>query len=867
MAEGTLVVNAKKQLRVKWKNAKGNEIEMAVAEAQLSVPLHALLCAVRQGEGKVADIEGSKVELDEVGGQPTKVRPEGEAWRPPNISSGPQGGKQAMGGKKFGQGGGKPGAFKGKQAAAPKQGGQSQYGETVPTSRDFHNPYNFVPAPARQTDHPELGDHVPAGHHAYRADRISGVINVKMTLATPLLLPDAAMATDVVDDHRAFPVRMDADGKPYLPPTSVKGMLRAAYEATTNSRLAVFAVHKERLAFRMDARSGITLIPARVVNGRFELLTGTTPPGNQGQPNHPLHAAWLPRYDQNGRIANWAVRYCDNRLPQHGEEVVVWLEEFQHWRWDRNQSVHRPDFKYWKVRAIARVSQPAPPQPPPSQSRERRERQSWHEARGNLRQVRGWVCVTNANINRKHDERVFFAAGKPNVLPCGDTHRAMWQELIANYQSIHAEDLRSRRARQQNPWDYLGPEPGRTAWSRHIYTDSDRMLAEGTLCYVRLNASGNAVEALFPVMIARELFEASPLDLISDSLLPAAALNELSPADRVFGWVSQHGRGAYRGNVRVAPANCETTDPIEPFDWPGLPLAILGQPKAQQARFYVAASPEGHAQKDGLSKEEASYQAGKGLRGRKIYPHHHKLAAAHWQNATEDRTLQNTNGNFQEYRRPRLNNQEQQDNQNRSVQGWVKPETIFTFDLYVTNLSSVELGALLWLLSLPPEHYHRLGGGKPLGFGSVRLEIAGCDLRSGAAWRDYYSSLSESPPPAFDGATVIASFKQAIVDAYGAGSTGNDLNQRFQQVAFIAALLQAAKGFDDNLPIHYPRARQRDSHGNPVPGAVPPHPEGKAYEWFVVNDRRGRDADPPAGLRDLAGDPGLPMLDAPRQAR
>lgn len=36
----------------------------------------------------------------------------------------------------------------------------------------------------------------------------------------------------------------------------------------------------------------------------------------------------------------------------------------------------------------------------------------------------------------------------------------------------------------------------------------------------------------------------------------------------------------------------------------------------------------------------------------------------------------------------------------RSIQAWVKPEVKFKFTIDVVNLSSVELGALLWLLSL-----------------------------------------------------------------------------------------------------------------------------------------------------------------------
>src|SRR5262249_10344629 len=139
----------------------------------------------------------------------------------------------------------------------------------------------------------------------------------------------------------------------------------------------------------------------------------------------------------------------------------------------------------------------------------------------------------------------------------------------------------------------------------------------------------------------------------------ATGLKELSPADRVFGWVSQSGQGAYRGNVRVGPVICESSpaDAVERFPGDGLPLAILGQPKEQQARFYVAASQQGEAQADDISKEEAGYQHGKGLRGRKVYLHYAGLPEGHWR-----------------------------DNQNRSILGWVNEGTSFSFDLHVTNL-------------------------------------------------------------------------------------------------------------------------------------------------------------------------------------
>jgi CRISPR-associated protein (TIGR03986 family) len=321
--------------------------------------------------------------------------------------------------------------------------------------------------------------------------------------------------------------------------------------------------------------------------------------------------------------------------------------------------------------------------------------------------------------------------------------------------------------------------------------------------------------------------------------------------------VNQRGKGAYKGNVRIGSVTCLTPSDqaIEQFGTPGLPLAILGQPKPQQARFYVAASPNGEAQRNGLTKEQAGYSHGKGLRGRKVYPHHNGLPNCHWDNAKTDRTQRAVNGHFQEYRRPKLDDQDQRDNQNRSIQGWVRPGTEFSFDIHLTNLSKVELGALLWLLSLPKNHFHRFGGGKPLGFGSVRLEIDADNthLHDGHGWKEIYGTLDDTTPSKANRDEIVRAFQEAVRTAYAPAAS-------FEQVPFIAAWLKMATGHADNLPTHYPRARQQGQNG-----PVPPHPEGLAYEWFVANDRTGRNGGPQVSLPDLATDDGLPMLDAPRR--
>lgn len=844
MAEGTLVVNQKKQIRVKFVNSKGKTVEMAVPQTELSSTLK---------QQPVEKLNGLKVELDEIGGQPKKIRPVGESFSAPYLSQPAQASQPQQRSQQRGQ-----------PARTPQVQQQPSHGPSV-IRGDFYNPYNFVPALPREHVTGELGDHEPFGHHVLHPDRYTGVIRVKMTVKTPLLVPDTANVRNYQDDdqtrgikkgHCSVPVRVDADGKPYIPPTSIKGMLRSAYEAVTNSRLAVFPGHEAghgqaatghgaRLAFRRPAR--VEVVPARieVCNGNelvVRILTRLWLNATAKLPRYLQRPQSSQRTRKGEAIA--ALRYPDGTLPQHGDHVRVTVDG------------------RGRVTQIFRFADPAA--------------LSGHE---------GWVLITEPNIGNKKYERVYVISDQDRFLHFKNKESLricrMWYELIDNYQQTHAKELDQRRENGQQPTDYLGDKPGQTAWSRQVWDKQYRQLREGTLCYVRLN--GNRIEGIYPVSISRDLYSVSPLSLLHPTLRPATSLRQLSPADRVFGWVNQQGKGAYKGNVRIGPVTCLTPKEkaIECFGVPGLPLAILGQPKPQQARFYVAKSPNGEAQGNRLTKEQVAYAPGKGLRGRKVYPHHCGLPNAHWDNPMQDRTQHAVDGHFQEYRRPHqaeteqiprgnrtvkkpiINDDgsfrllegeahEQRDNQNRSIQGWVRIGTEFTFDIHVTNLSKVELGALLWLLSLPENHFHRFGGGKPLGFGSVRLEIdwENTHLHDGNGWKQYYSTLDDTLPAKADPNALVQEFQKVVRMSYDSKS--------FEEVPFIAAWLKMATGRAPNLPTHYPRARQKGQGAH-----VPPNPEGLNYEWFVANERANQYPGLPVCLPDLAHDEGLPMLDAP----
>ena len=727
----------------------------------------------------------------------------------------------------------------------------------------YHNPYNFIPAPQRHQVTGELGDRPPTGHHRYHERHYSGRIGVRLEVVTPLLLPDAAHAQADQQDHRRYPVRLGLDGRPYLPPTSVKGMLRAAYEAVTNSRLGVFTGHDARLGYRAATGSGATAIPAQVTadGNHIKLFLGTRTIENLDDSRQRLCAAWLPRYADSD--PQYPVRFADGTLPRHGETVKAWVELFRHEDGQRS-------FTFWRVRTVARRNEPWGPKPQPT-PRDQTGNPRHVPLGEELLQVVGLVVVSNRNIGNKHDERIFFNKPpdnrQPPDLPISQAHRDAWRTLIADYQAANQRALDKRR-KQRVPFEqYLGKEPGKTAWSPHVYQPQALDLTPKTLCYAQLKRDHRTrawvVDRLIPVMISRELYPVSPAELLDTSLRPAVDVMRLSPAERVFGWVRQARPGepsawpsAYRGNLRIGPVTCRTDDAVEWFGNDGVPLAILGEPKPQQARFYLG-ERDGHAQPKRRSKAEAGYTAGKHLRGRKVYPHHQGLPEGYWDDPVEDRTQRGPF--YQAYRRPRKPDGTERDDQNRSVTGWVKPGTRFSFDCWVTNLSLVELGALLWLLRLPEHHYHRLGGGKPLGFGSVRLELSALNVRDGEKWRERYRHLGDAGADPADASKLAEEAVQAFKKAVAAQYAGAVFDAVFERVPFIAAFLRAARGFDDRKPIHYPRTKPQ------------PHPEGRGFEWFVENERL-KEGKVVHGLSlpDLEHDRGLPYFyarDDPGAAR
>ena len=102
---------------------------------------------------------------------------------------------------------------------------------------------------------------------------------------------------------------------------------------------------------------------------------------------------------------------------------------------------------------------------------------------------------------------------------------------------------------------------------------------------------------------------------------------------------------------------------------------------------------------------------------------------------------------------------------------------------------------------------------------------------SSAHIADYMIAIFRTSPPTKENRRH--GLTQFLVKMKQPGIQVNPIGQitgqyEFNEVVFIRAFLRGAQGFDDKLPIHYPRTTKV------------PNPEGESFKWFVANAKPTR---------------------------
>ena len=331
-------------------------------------------------------------------------------------------------------------------------------------------------------------------------------------------------------------------------------------------------------------------------------------------------------------------------------------------------------------------------------------------------------------------------------------------------------------------------------------------------------------------------YTSAPLDIFKrKNINPASCLAELSPAERVFGWVNPEGKGAYKGQLRVSRLEVDETDKPDEPSGPNTEvkrtLAPLASPKPEYVRFYGAKDLNGEPFPKGYDKNEG-YTETAGDAGRNDYFTHPDKPERYFGAgvALEDEFEHAGRTYYPEYLA-------EPGNQNMTVRGEVPAGARFSACIQFHNLSGAELGALLWLLTLEEGAYYSVGSGKPFGFGSIKISL---DRAASKAWRGKvlkarYAALLdpdktageegdrlqfEYDEPAQTNATTIEklqqAFKDALEDAYG----------KKKSERLLRIFKQHRHGPPSDWPVHYPRKFEK--------------PGEPGFKWFVANEDGGK---------------------------
>ena len=659
-----------------------------------------------------------------------------------------------------------------------------------PLFRDgyFANPYNFVPFSTKLRELEGLQQEAPVSHATTAPDTYRAKLTLTLTTKTPLLTMEVKDKT--LDHPTVLSVRRDLEGRPLLSGSSIKGMLRSVYEQVTGSRLGIFS-HDEPLSVRGVHTDALGLSFAKVAH--HDPSSGTISLTTQGDL---VPTAIVPHVKI---VSPVSVLRCMLHGRTQGASVYAWLQLLEH-------DFDNKHYLWWRVVSLhdATPNTAAPPVAPRTPS----HKNAVVDAQP-LVLVEGTLHVTGQTFGRKKAERMFVervvsgAAKIDNAThptETGDRYRRTvdaWRGKLASFNTEPPEGNGLETAGYVNNRTWARLEPGQTIYYRN----------------------GNDRLELYPAMITRESLSKAPAELLPALLAPSPGKGELSPAERLFGWVPPRGSSerAHRGQLRIGAVTCEDALPptVDNRQWQ---LATLNSPKPSHARFYTRAS---NGAPTHTRKKREGFKAGDQLAGHKVYPHQQrhesywKLPPTGWPIAGQDHQT-DAESHFKNY----LSAPGASPKVAVAITDWVEPDTTFSFTLYVENASRAELAALLWLIDLASDgkHFLKLGMGKPLGFGSVKLDIRWehSNIQSSEQVRVAYGEFAAAPtlgqPQA---AEWVKEFDAALRTAAG---------------SVYRSVCAAAEGTP--LAVHYPRMPQQ-GYGREAP------PQAETYRWFVANEPNG----------------------------
>lgn len=662
---------------------------------------------------------------------------------------------------------------------------------------------------------PELQDHepLPLDHHA--AQTWSGSIRLSISAKTPLVYGSVDEATGAISAPTTTIAEKGKETRaiPVLPATMVKGMLSNAYERVTSSRLRVFGDYSEPLTYRMDPAECQKLVPTIVQPNKRKavLLTGTNNTlssvknGDNGRSIPVMMAATL--RTRQGDNTKFAPEMNNKRLlalirPTQGQRYrqVVFDAKL----------VDNGTYAYWFIYALYTNTEP--------QQRVQlfdENTLTGKDLNKELIKKRGYVYLTTdpddlsqnaSTFAKKMAERVFFTEhselAETATIPEGtDSHPSPIEKYFQVLESY-----------SQN-WD------GETGGTPNIFVrQNEALLAKKTdmfFAYSLLseNSTGEKiVDALVPISVGRNAYAMSPLALAKRSrVAPAAHFFELSPADRLFGYVAHLDKTTSGSDRNRKPASSfkgriSVTD-VRYAGGAGrglssLRLRPLLSPRPSSARRFLTRVDGSNINSSGQKVRRSQYFSTEPEQslGATTYP----IDRNAWEQIDKETR----------FPKKALKTQSDTNNVTSEVKSHVKAGTKFEATIHYEALTHFELAWLLWILdstnlvprtrsrqqtsSIPSDQvgYLRLGMGKPLGLGVVQIDLSP---------NGFYACKTNSDSS--DATTLHAAYAQ-LTGCLGTVTSTTDPSEfqvpvEYLNTPWVEAFQRSCFGYDDKLEVRH----------------------------------------------------------------
>lgn len=561
----------------------------------------------------------------------------------------------------------------------------------------FHNPYHFVPV-KENTRRDDLsvekfktGSLAHVMHDRYEKETFSGRVNCRLTAKTAFAVGDKHHP----DENKIKPTIVEQykiGGLPAIPASTLRGLISSIVEATTNSALRV--LNDETYSYRKQAKGDDILKEIGLVyqlkNGNFALL--------------PL---------------------CDFFSRNSSEYVKIksrYLIDFKTFAFSNNQFYYYND--YLQENDPARIIS--------EQTYDNLKSGKENYRRGILRILEDENRRKEFSESKRCNELFIFCPNDTETFTKPDSKKLIriLPEAVSRFHKL--ADLRNDEDESlpyhpvgthrnfSNEGDKLRLKAGDLVYFKTVLIDENKYVSEISFSAIWRDLIGQE-EGAAKIKKADTTFDF--FREIDNELLPFNEnRKQITLAEQMFGFVENNeksedsenkkdelslagriypsaakiiGIAAANGDIRPIE-NVKDCYDINPATDDGLTLLkVLASPKPPSPAMYFKS---GYIAKNRLNAKQHQPQ------GRKFYLHNQTNQGRPWES------------------RPDRNKADDK----RKLKMLVKPvkqNTVFDFYIDFENLSRLELGALLYALRPNEEFRHKIGLGKPLGLGTVEIEV------------------------------------------------------------------------------------------------------------------------------------------------